>query len=784
MDVTEEKIKALGSYQLAVPVELTERVKNLISLVRNQPWEVFMDRIRIVTKIYKDNPGLPPILLRAKVLEENLRKLPIYILPGELIVGNRCRKPRGDDLWPEFDVEWYLREIFDEKSERLDKLDGEYYHPWERPADTYHFDKNTLPELKEILDWWEEHGTHTQHFYSILPEEARIAHDVIKVVNLQDHLQGGIGHYAPDHEWLLKNGLKKVIEICEKKSKELKGSHKPEDFEKRIFADAVVITCKAAIDFAHRYRDLAKKKAADEKDERRKEELLKIARICDRVPENPAQGFHEALQFVFFTHMIPRKEDNGSGVSLGRFDQFLWPYYKNDVEKGNITREEALELVECFFVKIYEQNRIRSWGSTDFFRGAPQFQNLTIGGIDPDTGRDATNELTYIVLDALAGTRVENPSVTGRWHKKAPMEYKRKVAETARIGIGFPAVFNDSVYIPALLNRGYQQRDAFNYCIIGCVEPGAPGLRGGRTGGCWFNMGKVLEMTLHGGEDPRTGIKLHPNKSGKDLSTYSSYDELWEDFIDQLDYYLGLEAIVENTMDYSLAKYCPLVFSSVVASPTTVLERLKQLQDGGAKYDFTGQQTIGTANVGNSLFAIKSLVFDKKKITGEQLLHALKTNFEDNSTDPAGREIKAMCENEPKYGNDIDEVDFIARDALEYVAKKLPTFENTRYGRGPIGGVLQASTSTVSSHIAFGSITGALPDGRPAGISLADGQSPMRGTDVEGPTAAANSVAKIKNILLSEGSLYNLKFPVQQLMGKNLDKFIGLIDHYFEKAAI
>jgi pyruvate formate-lyase/glycerol dehydratase family glycyl radical enzyme len=771
-----------GSYQFTEP-KLSSRIKNLVSTERGQKWELFIDRAKHVTEAYKKNPDLPPILQRAKALENVLKKKAIYILPGSLIVGNLAPKPRGSNLYPEYSTEYLKREIFNEKSERLEKLDGKYYYPPDRPADAFAIDESIKPEIRDILDWWDKHGTHAKRLFNTLPREAIIAHDEIKVINIQDYIQGGIDHIAPDYDWLLSNGFGKIVEICEKNLEKLRLSHNPEAFDKKTAYESFAIVCRAAIDYAHRYRDLARKMAASTDDQKRKEELLEIAEICNRVPEKPAQSFHEALQFMYFVHHIVRIEEKGTATTIGRFDQTLKKYYENDIKAGKLTREEALELTENFFVKIYDINDIRSWGCTNYFRGSPQFQNLTIGGIDPDTMQDASNELTYIVLEAVANARLENPSVTFRWHINTPEELKKAVAETIRVGTGFPAVYNDMCYIPAMINRGYELRDACNYCIIGCVEPAPPGLLGGRTGGAWLNFAKILEMTLYGGKDPQTGITLHPNKSGKNLDTYSSFDELWRDFLDQLDYYLHIEVIWENAIDYNLEKYLPEPFTSIVACPTTVLERGKPLRAGGGKYDFTGQQTVGTANVGNSLCTTKSLVFEKKKISGKDLLHSLKTNFEDNSTDPSGQEIKKLCENEPKFGNDIDEVDFITRDALAYVCEKLPQFKNTRYGRGPIGGVMHASTSTVTSNTPFGKVVGALPDGRPAGVPLADGQSPMSGTDKNGPVAAANSLAKLKNILLSDGALWNLKFNVKSLKGENLQKFIRLIDHYFIKCA-
>ena len=271
--------------------------------------------------------------------------------------------------------------------------------------------------------------------------------------------------------------------------------------------------------------------------------LLEIAEICEHVPQYPARSFKEALQFILFVHLCVQIEDNGAGISVGRYDQILADLYNQDILAGRLTRQEALDLTENFFLQIYSVNKVRSWEDTDYFRGCPMFQNLTIGGQDPITKADSTNELSYIVLDACANVRVPQPSLTVRFHRRTPMQFKLKVAETVRLGMGIPSLFNDEMIVPALINRGYELNDAYNYCIIGCVEPSVSGLLGGRTGGAWLNLTKVLEMSLYNGRDPRTGICLHPNRNGKNLSTFASFEEAREAYLDQVDYYLRMEAI-------------------------------------------------------------------------------------------------------------------------------------------------------------------------------------------------------------------------------------------------
>lgn len=737
--------------QLDLKPKRSPRIKFLYDYITSKKSGICIERAYYLTEVYKKNKNLPSIILRAKAIANVLKNMTIYILPKSLLVGNQASNICCAPLFPEFDVDWMEEEI----------INGKPFFPWDRPSDEYYFDKKHKSKLINVLSWWKGQ-THTDMLKKRLTKEALITHFEIKAVDIGAYFQGGDGHYSPDHKWLVAHGLQYIIDECNKNLENLDWSL-PDTVMKKDFYQAVKISCEAVINFSNRYAKLAEKMAEEEEDNIRRNELVRIAEICRRVPQYPARTFYEAIQFIYFIHLCLLIEDNGVGISIGRFDQFLWDYYKKDLEKGIINREKALELTENFYLMIYTLNKIRSWGDTDFFRGLPMFQNLTIGGQDPKTKSDSTNELSYIVLEATANVRLPQPSLTVRFHGKTPIDFKIRVAEVIRLGIGLPSIFNDNVYIPALINRGYEIEDAYNYCIIGCVEPGVSGLLGGRTGGAWFNLTKVLEISLYNGVDKRTGHRLHPNKNKKDLSNFKSYEELEEAFIDQLDYYINIEAILENTIDQCWEDYLEEPMAAAFGCPSTTLTRGKPIKKGGAKYDFTGQQTIGIANIANCLYSIKKLVFDDKIITGKQLLHALETNFKDSDTIPSGKEIKTLCINAPKYGNDIDEVDNIARDILAYVATALPKYKNTRYGKGPIGCTLHCSTSTVSSNVPFGKVCGATPDGRDAFTAVADGQSPMRGTDLKGPTAAIASVSKINNVLLSCGSLYNLKFSPEDL---------------------
>jgi formate C-acetyltransferase len=736
----------IKSFQYEVKPELSPRLSSLKKYIKNSEPGICIERARYLTESYKETANLPGILRRAKATSNILDKMTIYFLPGSWFAGNHASKPCWAPLYPEFDVEWMDQEIIHNKP----------FSPAERPADRFTIIDRIIPELAGIIKFWRG-KTHTERLCAVLPETAKHTHFDIKAVDIGAYFQGGDGHFSPHHKWLFEHGLQYIIDECEKALSNLDWTE-PDAYDKKIFYEASIISAQAVINFAQRYASLAHQLAKEDKNEASKRNFLEIANICEHVPQYPARNFREALQFILFVHIAVQIEDNGAGISVGRYDQILWDLYHKDIQAGCLTYQNALEMTENFFLQIFSINKVRSWGDTDYFRGSPMFQNLTIGGQNPITKADCTNELSYIVLEATANVRITQPSLTVRFHRRTQKEFKIKVAESIRLGMGIPSVFNDEVIIPALVNRGYSLDDAYDYCIIGCVEPGVSGLLGGRTGGAWLNLTKILEMALHNGQDPLTSICLHTNCNSKDLSTFTSFEEAKEAYLDQLDFYLTQEAVLENTIDKCWEDEMEEPLAAITACPTTTIPRGKPIKKGGAKYDFTGQQTIGTANVANSLYAIKVLVFDERKLTGAKLLYAIDTNFQDQTSDPKGVEIQAMCQAVPKYGNDLDEVDFLARDLLDYIATGLTKFRNTRYGRGPIGCTLHCSTSTVSSNTPFGKVVGATPDGRPAYTSVADGQSPMRGSDKLGPTATLSSVSKLNNILLSCGSLFNQKF--------------------------
>ena len=539
-------------FQIHTKPNRSERIEGLYQYTSDSKAGVCIERAELITEIYQKYSAEPPIMLRALSLNHILSNMSLYVMPGSLLVGNQASKPNYSPLFPEFTIDFLEKEL----------IHGEPYFPDQRPADNFEFDRSKTDDLKNIFDYWRG-KTHKDRVYANLPEEAKLAQDEVNVVNIVNFLHGGCGHLTPPWPWLFENGIQEIIRICDSSLENLE-MWTIKGIEKRRFYKATKVACEGILNYASRYADLTEELAKKEKNPKRKEELEQLAQICRKVPRGPAKTFHEALQFMTFVQFGIQIEDNAQGISPGRFDQVMFPFYEKDIKEKRLTRESALELIENFFVILSTIERIRSWDDTAYFRGKPIFQNLTTGGIDPKTGKDATNEISYLIMDAIANTRTLQPSHYVRWHKETPHEFKMKIAQTIRLGTGFPAIANDELYIPSMMNRGYEYEDAADYCIVGCAEAGVAGKRGGRTGAAWYCIAKVLELALYNGRDPRSGITLKENSSGKDLSTFSSFDEVWDAFLDQLRYYVKIHAIMDNITDRLWEEFIEEPFTSVM----------------------------------------------------------------------------------------------------------------------------------------------------------------------------------------------------------------------------
>lgn len=724
----------------------SEQVRDLRNRVLEMPSTVCIDRARIITEIYRQNEDKPVVLKRALAMKAILERMPIFIDPAELIVGNQASKHRAAPVFPEYAVDWIVSEI-----DEFDK----------RPGDKFYIDADKKPELLEICEYWKG-KTLKDKALATMTTEGRFLYD-IGMIKAEGNITSGDGHIAVDFAKVLKDGIGDVRRHAQERLDRL-DIVDFEDFKKQFFLRSVLIMCDAVIAFARRYADLAETMAAAEPSPARREQLARIAAICRRVPEQPAESFQEAVQSVWFIQLILQIESNGHSTSFGRLDQYLYPYYASDIENGRITEEAATELLEHLWIKAYTINKIRSYTHTRFSAGGPLYQNVTIGGQTPD-GRDATNPLSILVMRSVGRIRFTQPNLTCRYHKGTPDSFLRSAMEVVKLGFGMPAFNNDEVIIPAFIRLGVKPEDAFNYSAIGCVETAVPGKWGYRcTGMSFLNFGKVLMSSLNNGVEPLSGKQVHPS-DGKHFLEMESFDDVFEAWSRYTRYFCRQSVIMDTVADYALEKEVPDVLCSALTDDC--IERGLTIKEGGAVYDFISGLQVGIANLGNSLAAIKKLVYEDKVLTREQLWAALQGNFEG----PDGERIRQTLINRaPKFGNDDDYVDQLLNDAYCEFIDELSKFRNTRYGRGPIGGIYYAGTSSISANVPQGSTVGAMPDGRKAREPLAEGCSPSHGTDVTGPTAVYKSLSKLPTGLITGGVLLN-----QKLSPSSLSKEAGLV---------
>lgn len=709
------------------------------------------ERALLVTEAYQRTEGYPAILRRAEALSNVLRNMTIYIDAQELIVGNQASRPRSAPVFPEYSWRWILEEL------------DSFEH---RPSDRFEIDQAKKRELREVLQYWKM-KTVQDRAEALQPELVKKATS-IGVMEWEGNVTSGEGHLTVDFPSVLEFGLQGILERA-REARSALDMTKPEALRKAWFYEAVEKVLEAAISFCQRYAILANDKAGQAAGQRR-EELNRIAETCAWVSTNSPRNFWEALQLVWFVQLILQIESNGHSVSLGRMDQYLYKYYSADVDEGRFTDDQIKELIEAFFLKLFSINKLRPWSHTQFLSGYPTFQNVCVGGQDA-SGKDATNRLSYLFVEALADVRLPEPNFYVRYHRGTPRSFMMRCLETIRLGFGMPAFVNDEVVIPSLVRRGVALEDARNYATVGCLEVSVPGKWGYRCNGkSKLNLPKILELALHGGRDPSTGVTLRPCKL-----SFQDFDEVMQAWADQLRYYTDLHVIADNINSLAMEELAPDPFCSALVQDC--LGRGLCLSEGGAVYDIQSGAQIGVPNVGNSLAAVKKVVFEDRLMSMDELRRHLREDF----SGQGGREARELLMRAPKYGNDDDYVDLLTKEAYDYYCYAIEEYHNTRYGRGPLGGGWMPSTVTISSNVPAGKAVGATPDGRRKGEPLVDGVSPMHGTERLGITAVLKSVTKLSTVLMTGGQLLNLRILGSVLDdSEGMEKFLDLLRTFFE----
>ena len=735
---------------------LTERMKKYRDEVLDTQPYICSERALLATEAYRLHQHEPAVVKRAYMLKNILEKMTIYIEDHTLIVGNQASKHRAAPIFPEYTMKFVMEEL-----DEFERRDG----------DVFYITDQTKNDLRSIASFWKNNNLRARGS-ALLPDEVKVFMET-GFFGMEGKLNSGDAHLAVDYGQLLETGLKgyekRVIDL-----KDHLDLCVPENIDKYQFYKAVLIVIEAIKEFAHRFSILAQS-MSEKASEQRKVELLEISRICQKVPYYPAQTFHEAIQSVWFIQLILQIESNGHSLSYGRFDQYMYPYYKHDCQVHELSDEKALELLNNLWIKTLTINKVRSQSHTFSSAGSPMYQNVTIGG-QTRGKQDATNELSYLILKSVAQTRLPQPNLTVRYHKHIPKDFLDEAIEVMKLGTGMPAFNSDEIIIPSFIEKGVKEEDAYDYSAIGCVETAVPGKWGYRcTGMSYMNFPRILLIAMNDGIDVTSHRRfVKGNGYFKDMK---SFDELMLSVEQVIRELTRMSVIVENAIDLALEREVPDVLCSTLVQDC--IGRGKTIKEGGAIYDFISGLQVGIANMADSLAAIKKLVFEEKKITQQQLSKALEDDFQSAEN----QEIQYMLiHNAPKYGNDDDYVDQLIVQVYNYYIDEMKKYPNTRYGKGPIGGIRYAGTSSISANVGQGYSTMATPDGRHARTPLAEGCSPVHSMDKNGPTAVFKSVSKLPTHEITGGVLLNQKVTPQMLETKeNTEKLELLIRTFFDR---
>jgi len=709
------------------------------------PHEICIERAKLFTESYKKTRGESPNIRFAKAMEHLLTNMTIKIWDNEFIVGNRTSKFVGTPLYPEV---------------RIDTIEQDYNTYDSRLVQRLLLsDEDKTYIAEELIPYWRvEEDTVQERFQKKLSSDLRDLMEKV-VFLIETQITNGIGHFLPGHGPLLKYGINGLLEKAEKKIIEFS-----DDVSKTTFLQSVIIICNAVKKFIQRFSKLAKDKAESESNSTRQLELYEIAEICSNISENPPNSFKEAIQLIYFNQLICGLEDGGFAVSVGRSDQDLYPFYLKDRSEGKISDEETQFLVECFYIKLTTLwNYVLSKGIVAA-EGPPITENLTIGGVDRN-GKDATNELSYIMLDAYTQLKTVQPTFSIRIHKMTPDDFVYKVGQSIKSGASV-ALFNDEVIVNSLVKLGFTLEDAREYAPIGCVEPQHPFKSFGSTNANQINIVKCLELTLTNGIDMVTKVDYGVKNNKK----ITSYEDLWVAFKEQTKFFIKNMVLTMDVLDAAISELNPQPFLS--ATTENCLDRGLDVTQGGAIYNFTGAQLIGLATVADSLAVIKKIVFEDKLLSLEEVVIMLMKNYRGTYQGRKGSEWREIFINKvPKYGNDNDYVDLIAVDVVNLYCEEILKHKNYR------GGKFNPGILSTAFHLAFGIFTGASADGRKSKVQLSNGVGPTNGMDKNGPTAILNSVKKLDHGLVTNGDSLILAFHPNTL---KLDVFPSLVQTFFQ----
>ena len=706
-----------------------DRITRLKKAVQSYQPGVCAERAAIWTRYFrkKGNRKKHICIQMAEALREVLLKKTVRIYPDELIVGNFSSKRVGGSIYPELHGVVVLQDLFRFSKRKVNPLE---------------ISKKEIWQFLKILPFWlfrflglKAHKSKT--------ETMRFLADQLNARYYFINESGGVAHLAPDYEKLIRMGTDGIISEVNALQHEVPVFSDPWNFY-----EAVRIIAHGLAQFGKRYADLAFQMAESEMDAVRRQELLDIARVCERVPQQRATTFREALQSVFLAQIAINLESLDNAICPGRMDYYLYPFYERDVEKGILTRENAKELVSAFSIKMSEIVPVFSKLITKFHGGMFNGQVVTVGGLDRK-GNDSSNELSHIFLEVMDGLRMRQPNYHARIHKNVPDAYTDKIFEIFSRGSNSPALYNDDVIVETMIRNGYHTEDARNYTAVGCVEPVSQGKSFSSTDAALFNVPIMLELALNGGR--RFGSLMRSGPKTMPASEMRSMDDVKQAFETQLSH--GIEKLIKDlqAIEMANAKYHPTPLTSMLLDGC--LQRGVCSTSGGATYNFSGIQCVGPADTGDALYAIEQAVFREKRLALPELVDLLKADFQD-------KRWMRYFRNLEKFGNDNEEVDGWTEYVLDQFTKNLEGRVNTR------GGKYTTGVYSVTAHQYFGEVTAALSNGRRKGDSFASGIAPSNGQDRNGPTAMLNSVNRIDATKIANGLNLNVKFAANTIKGE------------------
>ncbi|MCG9751174.1 formate C-acetyltransferase/glycerol dehydratase family glycyl radical enzyme [Vibrio brasiliensis] len=738
------------------------RVNRLRQTFLDRPYDIDVERLRLVTEAYQNNQAMPRILQCAYAFENILLNSTLYIYDEDLILGEIAAPAKASPIYPEFSVDWIIDEILNSPFE-------------ERPNDQFYIrNEQDRAEILELCQYWK--GKTANEFITahLDDDQKKGSHMGEKVFQTNNYHFAGIGHFAMDFKKLMTLGYNGVLEQARNAFSQL-SKQDPDFSEKRDYYKATIISLEAAVKYITRYAILAEDMAFNESDQKRKQELQAMSVNCFQIAGGVPQTFWQAAQLFNFAVTMTQIEGNGHSISYGRMDQWLLPFYTKDVTENAVPKEFILEVLEVLYVKMNNPTKLKDKGTVKVRNGRGfGGESLTIGGVDQQ-GNDATNDLTMLMLEASAHTRMMNPWVCLRMHENTPYELKIKTIECVRAGYGHPKLFNDGPAIKAMLGKGMTLEEARDYAVVGCVEPTIPGKEHGWLDAGYVNTAKMMEMVINGGRilsGPNAGMQLGPDTGS--LETYQTFDEVLESVDKQFGYWCDQLCSCLNVTDkmHRLIKPTPYISAFFEGC----IESGKDMTFGGVKYNGTAPQAAGIATCADSLATIKKLVFDDQKYTGKELLDAVKDNWDGHE------KLYALVNSAkiPHYGNDIDEADELFSFMFECYCRHIKGRQNPR------GGKFSPGVYTVNANVGMGLYTNASIDGRKNGEPISDNMGPVHTAggshDINGPTAVINSVTKVDHSLATNGTLLNLRFPEDAVSGvEGRDILVSFVDEYINK---